>query len=78
VLKKPAISKLLQELSTFYGTRKVHYRVYKNTPVVPILRLINLVHLRLGLSSGLFSLDCSANNYMRLTSATFVLYALPI
>jgi hypothetical protein len=59
-----------QEIPKFYGTPKVHYRVHKSLPLVPIPNEIYLLHtipsyltfilivsthLRLGLPSGLFS-----------------------
>jgi hypothetical protein len=37
LLEKPPIVQLLKNLPTFYGTPKVHYRVHKSPPLVPIL-----------------------------------------
>jgi hypothetical protein len=40
---------------------KVHYRVHSNPLLAPILNKVNpfeALHLRLGLPSGLFPLDC--------------------
>jgi hypothetical protein len=74
-----------QELPNILWTPKVHYRVHKSPPLVPILHQINSVHtipsylrsilitstrLRLDLPSGLFRSDFPTNMH---SSSPFVL-----
>jgi hypothetical protein len=79
-----------QELPRILWNQKVHYRVHKSPPMVPILNqinpihtipsylrsiLISSIHLRLGLPSGLF--PCGfPTNITYSSSLPFVLHAL--
>jgi hypothetical protein len=82
-----------QELLSILWNPKVHYRVHKSPPLVPILShidpvhtipsylrsiLVLFTHLRLGLPSGLFSSGFPTNILYAFHFSPFVLHALPI
>jgi hypothetical protein len=82
-----------QELPSILWNLKVHHRVHKSPPLVPILSQIDPVHttpsylrsililstyLRLGLPSGLFPSGFPTNILHAFLLSPFVLYALPM
>jgi hypothetical protein len=89
-----AASAATQELSNILWNPKVHYRVHKSPPLVPILNQIDPVHtnqsylpksnfniiprIRLGLPSGLFPFGFPTNILYAFLFSPFVLHALPI
>ena len=45
LLEKLTVSKLVQKFPAFYGTSKVHYRIYKCPPPVPTSSQLHPVHV---------------------------------
>jgi hypothetical protein len=75
LLEKPVVTQLVKKFLALLWNTKVHYRVHKRPPLVPILNQVNAVHnfpfcvrsilivsscLRVGLPSGLFPSDFRA------------------
>jgi hypothetical protein len=84
-----ANSAATQERPSILWNPKVHYRLHKSPPLIPILshiipaypskiHPILSTHLRLGLPSGLFPSGVSTNILYAFRFSPFVLHALPI